>query len=168
MPINDPPPLSDRQARAVIIAAERLGFEREPDLHAPWYDHALHEDASEAAAYLRSRDPDGLREALVAEEPIPADSAADRITESGRFTCADADLVIRAAMECGFTPPTTDLPLLPSMLTWDRARASVAFLWEQHPSHLAEVLGELARLAPLPSSGAFRSEMPRATSRRNT
>ncbi|MEA2187153.1 MAG: hypothetical protein QOK16_2164, partial [Solirubrobacteraceae bacterium] len=38
MPINDPPPLSDRQARAVIIAAERLGFEREPDLHAPWYD----------------------------------------------------------------------------------------------------------------------------------
>ncbi|MEA2234821.1 MAG: hypothetical protein QOD83_4637 [Solirubrobacteraceae bacterium] len=43
MPINDSPPLSDRQARAVIIAAERLGFEREPDLHAPWYDHALHE-----------------------------------------------------------------------------------------------------------------------------
>jgi hypothetical protein len=161
MPVDDPSPLSDRQARAVIIAAERLGFEREPDLPDPWYDHALSQDAREAAACLRLRDPDVLREALVAEEPIPADSAADRITESGRFTFAHADLVIRAATERGFTQPTTDLPVMPSTLTWDRARASVAFLWEQHPSHLAEVLGGLARLAPLPASGGVRSEISR-------
>jgi hypothetical protein len=159
MPTNDPPPLSDRQARTVIIAAERLGFEREPDLYAPWYDHALHEDASDAARYLRLRDPDALREALVAEEPIRADCAADRITESGRFSLADADVVIRAATERGFTPPSTDLPLMPAMLTWDQAKASVAFLWERHPSYLAEVLGDLVRLAPLPASARVRGEM---------
>lgn len=26
----------------------------------------------------------------------------------------------------------------------------VAFMWEQHPSRLAELLGDLVRLAPLP------------------
>jgi len=144
--------LTDRQARAVIIAAERLGFEREPDLYECWYDHALHDDAREAADYLRARDRDALREALVAEETIPADVAARRITESGRFTFADADLVIRAAAELDFTPPSTDLPLLPWQLTWENAGAAVAFLWEQHPSRLAELLGELVRLAPLPPS----------------
>ena len=81
--------LSDRQARAVIIAAERLAFEREPDLYDCWYDQSLHDDALEAADYLRARDRDALREALVAEETLPADHAAGRITESGRFTLAD-------------------------------------------------------------------------------
>ena len=100
--------LSDRQARAAIIAAERLGFEREPDLYACWYDHALHDDAREAADYLRARDRAALREALVAEETIAAHVAARRITESGRFAFADADHVIRAAL-VDFTPPSTDL-----------------------------------------------------------
>jgi len=113
MHTNDPSRLSDRQARAVIIAAERLGFEREPDLFAPWYDHELHEDARDAADYLRLRRPDALDKALVAGESIPADRAAYRITESGRFSFADAELVIRAADERGFTPPTPDLPLSP-------------------------------------------------------
>ena len=142
--------LSDRQARAVIIAAERLGFEREPDLYDCWYDHALHDDAREAAGYLRARDRAALREALVAEETIPADVASRRITESGRFSLADANLVIRAAAELGFTPPSTDLPLLPWQMTWEHARAAVAFMWEQHPSRLAELLGDLVQLAPLP------------------
>jgi len=142
--------LSDRQARAVIIAAERLAFEREPDLYDCWYDQSLHDDALEAADYLRARDRDALREALVAEETLPADHAAGRITESGRFTLADADLVIRATAELDFTPPSTDLPLLPWQMTWEHARAAVAFMWEQHPSRLAELLGDLVRLAPLP------------------
>jgi len=151
MHTNDPSRLSDRQARAVIIAAERLGFEREPDLFAPWYDHELHEDARNAADYLRLRRPDALDKALVAGESIPADRAAYRITESGRFSFADAELVIRAADERGFTPPTPDLPLSPMTSTWDRARASVAFLWEEHPTILSDVIGELAQLAPLPA-----------------
>jgi len=149
--------LSDRQARAVIVAAQRRGFERDPDLYESWYDHFLHDDAREALDYLRARDRDALREALVAEETIPADRAACRITESGRFSLADADLVIQAAAELDFTPPISDLPLLPWTVTWDQARAAVAFLWERHPSRLAELLGDLVRLAPLPPASRTRS-----------
>jgi len=35
-------------------------------------------------------------------------------------------------------------------MTWEHAQAAVAFLWQQHPLHLAELLGDLVRLAPLP------------------
>ena len=155
MPVDDPTPLSDRQARAAIIAAERRGFEREPDLYAAWYDHALHDDAADAAEYLRLRNPDALRDALVAEEPIAPDRAAERITDSGRFTFADADVVIQAAIERDFTPPAAGLAQLPAHVTWDQARSSVAFLWEHHPSHLSALLGDVARLAPLPESARF-------------
>jgi hypothetical protein len=158
MPVDDPTPMSDRQARAAIIAAERLGFEREPELYAAWYDHALHDDAGEAVEHLRSRDPDALRGALAAEEPIAADRAAERITDSGRFTLADADVVIRAATERGFTPAAGGLARLPSNATWDQARSSVAFLWEHHPGDLAELLGDVARIAPLPESARLRGE----------
>lgn len=144
------PPLTDRQARAVIIAAETLGFEREPDLYEAWYDLDLHEDARCAAAYLSVRDPGTLGEALAADDPIAADHAARRITNTGRFTLADAYLVIELASERGFGPATTDLPPTDWAVTWDQAQAAVAFLWEHHPSILAERLGEAARIAPLP------------------
>ncbi len=153
MDISELLPLSDRQARTVIIAAERHGFERDPDLNAVWYDHLLHEDAEQALGYLQTHDPDALRDALVAAEPIPADRAAERITESGRFSLHDADVVIDVAKRCDFTPPTMDLPLLPMNLEWEQARASVAFLWEHHPALLSEAIGELAQLAPLPEWG---------------
>lgn len=144
--------LSDRQARATILAAESLGFEREPYLYAAWYDHDLHEDARYAAEYLRARDPARLEAALASNEPIPAQCAAWRITESGRFTLADADAVLQAATARGFQPPQTDLPLLPGAVLWDQARAAVAHLWEQDPEQLNELIGETARLAPLPDS----------------
>ena len=152
MPTNDPPSLSDRQARAVIIAAERLGFQREPDLYAAWYDHDLHEDATYAVKFLTERDPDALREALVADEPIVADDAAKRITGRSGFTEAQAIAVTEAATELGFTPPPTSPGALPFQVTWDQARASVAFLWVQHPSRLTETIGELTRIAPLPET----------------
>ena len=155
MHADDPPALTDRQARAVIIAAERLGFQREPDLSAAWYDHDLHDDAGCAARFLRSRDPDALDEALVADEPIPADIAAHHITRVAQFTQADAEIAIQAAAERGFTPPPGGLAVLPIILTFDQARAAVAFLWDEDPAHLADAIGELARIAPLPPSAWF-------------
>ena len=109
--------LTDRQARAVIVAAEALGFEREPDLYEAWYDLDLHEDARCAVAHLRARDPDALRTALVADDPLTAEFAASRIASTARFTMADALLVIELASERGFIPPPPDLPLLDSRVT---------------------------------------------------
>jgi hypothetical protein len=149
---DDLAPLSDRQARAVIIAAEALGFEREPDLYEAWYDVELHEDARAAAAFLRARDADVLREALEADDPISADSAARRITNTGRFTFWHAERAIELASEHGFTPPATDLPRMPSCEAWDQARAAIAFLWDRHPALLSERLGDAVRIAPLPPS----------------
>ncbi|MDX6689410.1 MAG: hypothetical protein QOG15_867 [Solirubrobacteraceae bacterium] len=141
--------LSDRQARAVILAAEATGFEREPDLYEAWYDLDLHDDASYAAEYLAERDPEALRAAMIADEPIPADRAAERITNSGRFSYADAEVVIEVATEHGFAPGS-DRPPLPSIERWQQARAAVAFMWDHHPALLSERLGEAARIAPLP------------------
>jgi hypothetical protein len=147
--------LSDRQARAVIIAAERLGFEREPDLYVAWYHRELHDDAREAARYLGRIDPETLRDALVAAEPIPADIAAQHITESAGFSFWHAEIVIAAATERGFNPPPGQPGMLEWMVTSDQARACVTFLWEHHPSHLSEILGDIARIAPLPDSARF-------------
>ena len=152
MSTNDPPSLSDRQARAVIIAAEQVGFEREPDLYAVWYDHDLHDDAAYAVEFLSTRDPDALREALVADEPIAADVAAERITGSPHFSEAHAHAVIATATELGFSPPPPQLAALPFQVTWDQARASIAFLWDRYPVSLAEAAGEAARIAPLPET----------------
>lgn len=147
---HDLAPLSDRQARAVIVAAEAMGFEREPDLYEAWYDVELHEDARAAAAFLRERDADALRKALEADDPISADCAARRITNTGRFTLWHAERAIELASERGFTPPPPDLPPMPSFETWDHARAALTFLWEHHPSLLSERLGDAVRIAPLP------------------
>ena len=152
MPPDRPPVLSDRQARATILAAESLGFEREPDLYPAWYDHLLHEDAGDAAEYLRTRDPARLEAALASDEPIPAPCAALRITESGHFSFADADTVLQAAVTLGFEPPQPDLPLRPDAVLWDQARAAVAHFWAQDPQRLDELLGERARIAPLPDT----------------
>ncbi len=143
-------PLSARQARAVIVAAERLGFEREPDLYRAWYHHDLFDEAAYAAEHLRTHDPDALRDALVAEEVIEAQEAAELISESAMFTFAHADIVIAAATEHGWTPPPAQIAALPYNVTWDQAQAALAFLWDRHPLQLAELVGEVARLAPLP------------------
>ncbi len=144
--------LSDRQARTVILAAERLGFEREPDLYEGWYHHDLHEDAQWAVAYLRAHDAGALRDALVADEPIPGNDAARSITDSGRFTYHDAFRVLELACERGFTPPRSGLPLLDDAEVWHQAQASLAFLWDHHPALLSAEFGETVRLAPLPDT----------------
>ena len=144
--------LSDRQARNVILAAEQLGFMREPDLYEAHYDLGLHEDARCALAHLRAHDPAALHAALVADEPIPADRAAHRITESSRFTFDAAFLVLELACERGFVPPRTGGPLLDPAEVWNQARACVAFLWEHHPELLSEQIGEAALVAPLPET----------------
>jgi hypothetical protein len=146
------PQFSGRQARATILAAESLGFEREPDLYPAHYDHGLHEDAQYAAEYLRERDPARLEAALASDEPILAQCAAWRITETGRFSLADADIVLRAATARGFQAPPSDLPLLANAIRWDQARAAVAYFWEQDPEQLEALIGEMARLAPLPDT----------------
>lgn len=152
MSIHQGPDLSDRQARAVILAAEALGFEREPDLAPAWYDHDLHEDARCAIAHLQDHDPSRLAAALDSPEPIPPRCAAWRITQTKGFTLADARSVVDLGSELGLPPPPCDLPLLPIMLEFDQARAAVAFLWEHDPERLTELIGERARLAPLPES----------------
>ena len=72
--------------------------------------------------------------------------------ETKGFSLADADDAIQAAIEYGFRPPESDLPLEPSMLRFDQARAAVEFLWERQPDALGALLGETARLAPLPDT----------------
>ncbi|MGH2839511.1 MAG: hypothetical protein ACRDKY_01645 [Solirubrobacteraceae bacterium] len=136
----------------MIVAAEARGFQREPDLYEGWYDHELHDDARFARDYLRARDPGALEDALVADECICPDCAARRITDSGHFTFGHVDLVLEAAIERGFTPPTADLPLMEYMVRWDQGRAAVAFFWERDPAQLAELIGDVARIAPLPPS----------------
>ncbi len=61
-------------------------------------------------------------------------------------------VVITAAAERGWTVPATGIAALPSTVTWYQARSAIAFLWEQHPSCLPELLGEIAQLArPIPA-----------------
>ena len=52
MDANQPTALTDRQARAVLVAAELLDFERKPDLYEAWYDLDLHDDAECAVRSL--------------------------------------------------------------------------------------------------------------------
>ena len=140
--------LTDRQARAVIVAAEARGFEREPDLYEAWYDAGLHEDARCAVAHLRARDPDALREALIADDPIAADCAARRITNSGRFSLEQAYLAVELASQRGFAAP--ELSPNDWHAAFEQGQAAVAFLWDEDPLLLSERLGEAARIATLP------------------
>jgi hypothetical protein len=157
MDTNDFLELSDRQARAVILAAEALGFEREPDLPPNWYHHDLHDDARYAVDYLRARDGDALRAALVADEPIAPGDAARCITETGHFSFGHVELVVEAATRLGFVPPTEELPLLDDTVKWNQGTAAVAFLWERDPAQLTDLLGDIAQIAPLPSTARVRS-----------
>jgi len=106
MHVDDCSGLTDRQARAAIVAAEARGFLREPDLYEIWYHHLLHEDARYAVEHLRTHDPDALQEALIADECICPHCAALAITEASGFSLGQADLLVEAALERGFTPPS--------------------------------------------------------------
>src|SRR5664279_3453590 len=91
--------MTDQQARNMILAAEELGFEREPGLHRRWYDATLHDDARAAFAWVIARRPELTPEIFGRPEPISAEEAVERIADSGRFTVADEEAVIAAAVD---------------------------------------------------------------------
>lgn len=141
--------LSDRRARTVIVAAERIGFRRPAGFHPRQYDAFLHEHAVAARTFLSDRHPSELDEALSQPDPLSADEAAERLT-NGRATLADVERIITAAEAIGFTAPQPELPLGDFLNRFEQGRAAVAFLWTTKPAILDDVLGEAALLAPTP------------------
>jgi hypothetical protein len=150
------PGFTNRQARAVIVAAEALGFEREPDLYARHYDHLLHEDAQRAAAFLEGRDPTALEAALCARDPVPTWVAVDRIMNECGVSLADCEVLIEKAASHGFVTPESDMPLTELMKEFDRARAALTFLWDRDAEAASELLGSAGVIAPLPESAIDR------------
>ena len=146
--------LSDGQARAIIVAAEARGFEREPELYVRWYDAALFDDAAEALAYLNSRDPGAVAEALAAPDPLNRDVAAKRIASKG-IACSEMQKVVDAARAHGFSHRPSDLPLPDWIERADEAQAAVAFLWGTDRGELARILGEDLKLAPIPDTARW-------------
>ncbi|HEV7807960.1 MAG TPA: hypothetical protein VGO80_19240 [Solirubrobacteraceae bacterium] len=97
--------LSDRQARTAIIAAECLGFEREPDLYAV----RTTTDSTTTPRRLRSTSGCAIRTryARLWSPRSRSPPTAPPSASPGRFTFADADVAIQTATERGFTPPAT-------------------------------------------------------------
>ncbi len=148
--------MTDRQARAVIVAAEALGFERDPDLYAKQYDHSLHADAERAAAFLEARNSTALEAALCAPDPVPTSVAVDRIMNEGGVTLTDCDVLIEEAARQGFVPPESDLPLTEFTRQFDRAEAALNFLWDRDSDAAANMLGSAGAIAPLPEGAIDR------------
>lgn len=152
--------ISDRQARALIVAAEGCGFEREPDLHERQYDATLHKDALAAMEHLFVRDPEGLLAASSAADPICPKTAARRIVNGGRITAADAQVLLQAVQDRGFAPAAPGLPLGYYGELFEKAEEAVAFLWTEDPDTLVELVGPALLLAPLPESARrFRQDI---------
>ena len=143
--------LSDRQARALIVAAEARGFEREPDLPERVRDADLHFDAVAALEYLFVRDPAAIVACSTAPDPISPDIGARRIV-NGRVTAADAQVLIDAARARGCSPTGSDLPLTEYGQLFAKAEEAVAFFWAEDPDELVRMLGDGCRLSPLPRS----------------
>lgn len=147
--------LTDRQARAIIVAAEANGFEREPDLYVRWYDAQLHADAVAALQFLEARDEHALADALVAEDPIAPESAAARIVHGGKINFAQMRDVVDLAISRGLEVHRPDLPLMQWQIEADRAQAAVAYLWENDPGELGRLIGEAALVAPIPDTARW-------------
>ena len=150
-------PTTDRQARALIVAAEAAGFEREPCLLFWEYDQSLRADAARARAFLEADDPEALRACASAPDPIPPCVAVRRIVdERGGITGDQVMGLIDAALERGFELPEADLPFHEWHVRWDRAEHAIAALWEHDPQTLRDLLGDRATIAPLPESAITR------------
>ena len=147
---------TDRSARCLIVAAGARGFEREPELYASNYDHALREDAQAAAAFLRRAGPEAIEAALAAPDPLPTWAAVDRLMDEGGVSLAEVREIVEAAESLGYEAPEPD-PMTRLLLSreWAR-RADSASLWDDHFDLLERILGEAARLAPLPESAIER------------
>jgi hypothetical protein len=142
--------LSDRQARALIVAAEARGFEREPDLPERVRDADLHFDAVAALEYLLCAIPRPSPRST-GPDPISPDIGARRIV-NGRVTAADAQVLIDAARARGCSPTGSDLPLTEYGQLFAKAEEAVAFFWAEDPDELVRMLGDGCRLSPLPRS----------------
>jgi hypothetical protein len=144
--------ITDRQARALIVAAEACGFEREPDLYERHYDSMLHEDAVAAMEHLFVRDPEALLAARSAPDPICPKTAARRIVTGGRVTAADAQVLLDAAAQRDFHPSDPELPLGCYGELFEKAEEAVAYFWAEDPVALVDLVGPALRLAPLPGT----------------
>ena len=151
-PLGD---LTGRQARAIIVAAEACGFEREPGHYVRWYDAQLHADAADALRFLQDRDESALAAALVAEDPVDPDSAGARIVHGGKINFAEMNDVTDVAIASGFVVSDPDLPLMQWQIEADRAQAAIAHLWDTPPDELKRVIGEAALLAPIPETARW-------------
>jgi hypothetical protein len=149
MTVIDSPTISDRQARALIVAAEERGFEREPDLPERRYDATLREDAIAAMEHLFVHDAEALLAARSAPDPISPKAAARRITRGGRITAADAQVLLQASEDRGFVPSGPDLPLTYYGELFEKAEQAVAYFWAEDPDELVALVGQAVRLAPL-------------------
>lgn len=147
--------LTDRQARAIIVAAEANGFEREPDHYVRWYDAQLHADAGAALRFLETRDEYALADALVAEDPVAPESAAARIVHGGKINFAQMGEVVDLAISRGLEIQHPGLPLMQWQIEADRAEAAVAYLWGNDPGELKQLIGEAALIAPIPETARW-------------
>ena len=150
-------PTTDRQARALIAAAEAAGFERERGLIFWEYDQSLYADAARARAFLEAKNPDALRDCASAPDPIPPWVAVRRIVdERGGINDEQVMRLIDAAGERDVELPEPDLPFREWHKRWDRAQHVIAALWEHEPQTLRDLLGDRAIIAPLPESAITR------------
>jgi hypothetical protein len=148
---------TDLEARALIVAAEAAGFQRESGLIFWEYDQSLHADAARARAFLKSNNPEALRNCASASDPIPAWVAVRRIVdERGGIDGEHVMRLIKAALERGFDLPEADLPLLDGQKRWDQAEHAIAALWQHDPQALPDILGHQGTIAPLPESAITR------------
>jgi len=150
------PHFTDRQARALIAAAEPHGFEREPHLIWWRYDETLHTDAEAAFKFLEVRHPEETQDALTAPDPMPTWVAVERITnERGGLNFAQARPLIDAAVARGLmTWAPRDSGRFDSG-EWPAAGQAIALLWESDPASLKEVLGNHVRIALLPETAMY-------------
>ncbi len=149
-----PVPLTDGQARAVILAAEAHGFEREPGRYVRWYDADLHDDAASATEFLHAHARDTLEAASVAPDPLTPEQAARRIAAKGIDLAAMGE-VVAAATQRGFVVPQADLWLPPTTREYNEGTAAIEFLWKTAPETLQLILGEHVLLAPIPNTAAW-------------
>ena len=145
--------LSDRQARAVIAAAEAGGFEREPHLLWWRYDEALYDDASAALGFLRQQHPEQVDEALAADDPLPVWVAVERIMdERGGINLEQVRLLIEAAVGSGLMNFEPDGSSPWAAEEWQAARGAVELLWQNDFDLLKMILGDHVTLAMVPDS----------------
>src|SRR4051794_35222778 len=113
-------PTTDRQARALIVAAEAAGFWPEGGLLFWADDQPLLADAARVGAFLEANNREALRACASAPDPIPPWVAVRRIVdERGGISGEQVMRLIDAALERAFELPESDLPFHEWHIRWD-------------------------------------------------